>query len=543
MSMKRLVCACLTGAVLCLAVAPAGARPPDLPVDTRDECIPQPVVDLGELDTCSWCEPFDATVSIPDDVLARFCQGFALNLIGFPVVDPDLELICCAEDGLEPAAVIGGATAAGLEGADDSQLAQAGRLYRIAERCRRSGDLDMAENCYRETVLLCPGSAYAQKAKRRIHQVKTLRAEQAEDAAEEAEPPQEPDQTIRPDPRARFHDPASAEPPAEASAHETEAKALFRIAERCRHLGDLDMAENCYEETRLLCPDSDYARKAEQHIRQMKARRAVESEDAFEEQEPGATPAVDTPIPPEGSAAALLHETDHVRMVEAKVLYYVGERCRRGGDLNMAYRCYEEAHRACPQCRHAKKALQRMRRIDEDRQTNARMREGQEPSRLRASEVRIDSFFPLIDPQVIPAFDRLLMQEGQVTGAVFDLIEEESRPAPAGEEEEEDYPPGPCGNISPGCEPLSLFVEPPARDLVLCSAHGEEEQGSTAACEDLSDWLRQAVRVMGGAGSLRIDAARLGRLMAQGEGAVRALGCAVVHECGRTYVVYPACPR
>src|SRR5438874_9752948 len=104
------------------------------------------------------------------------------------------------------------------------------------------------------------------------------------------------------------------------------------------------------------------------------------------------------------SGKKLLFETDLARLSEAKAMYYVGERCRRGGDLDMAYRCYEEAHRACPQCRHAKKALQRMRRIDEDRQTNARIRERQDPP---ASEIRIDSFFPLVDPQIVPAFHRL----------------------------------------------------------------------------------------------------------------------------------------
>ncbi len=376
MSMKRLARACLTGAALCLAVAPAAAHPPDLPVDTRDECIPQ-------LDTH-----------------------------------------------VQPA----GAPAA----SDPARMEHARRMYLIAERCRRAGDLEMARNCY--------------------------------------------------------------------------------------------------QETRLLCPDSAYAHKAAQRIRRMSVRTAVPSEGDSEEQEPAEAP-------PEGRAS-LLREADYGKMVEAKVLFYVGERCRRGGDLDMAYRCYEEAHRACPQCRHGKKALQRMRRIDEDRQTNARAGEGQEPPLApRVNEVRIEPVFPMIDPQIVPAFDRLLAQEGQIAGAALDLVEETSRPAPAGAEEaEEDYLPGPCGDTCPDSEMLRLFIEPPPRDLVLCPVHGEEAQDS-AACEDLSDWLRQAVRTMGGAGSLRIDAARLGRLMAQGEGAVRALGCTVVHECGRAYVVYPARSR
>src|SRR5205823_3022409 len=99
--------------------------------------------------------------------------------------------------------------------------------------------------------------------------------------------------------------------------------------------------------------------------------------------------------------------------------------------------------------------------------------------------------------------------------------------------------------IPPQAEPPELFITPPAGDLMLREdVTAGPETAAPAACEDLSDWLRQTVRLLkGGAGTLRIDAARLGRLMAQGEDALRELGCAVVHECGRSYVVYPGRPE
>src|SRR5262249_33829436 len=74
---------------------------------------------------------------------------------------------------------------------DEDRRQHARKMYLIGERCRRAGDFDMAENCYQETKLLCPGCDYARKADRRIRQVRALRAAESEDIGEESEPPKE----------------------------------------------------------------------------------------------------------------------------------------------------------------------------------------------------------------------------------------------------------------------------------------------------------------------------------------------------------------
>jgi hypothetical protein len=84
----------------------------------------------------------------------------------------------------------------------------------------------------------------------------------------------------------------------------------------------------------------------------------------------------------------------------------------------------------------------------------------------------------------------------------------------------------------------SLFVEMPSRDLVLGEAQSEPKQD--LAPSDLSDWLRETVRKLKGAGSVRVEVSRLGRLLSQGEAALRDLGCEIIQDGGHSYVVYPA---
>lgn len=57
----------------------------------------------------------------------------------------------------------------------DARLSGARRLYLIGERCRRTGDFDMAVNCYYEVDQLSPHSSYARKARQRLHQIDAQR--------------------------------------------------------------------------------------------------------------------------------------------------------------------------------------------------------------------------------------------------------------------------------------------------------------------------------------------------------------------------------
>jgi hypothetical protein len=80
---------------------------------------------------------------------------------------------------------------------DVPNLAAARRMYLIAERCRRQGDLDMASNCYQETLLLCPHSAYGRKSLTRLHEIEACRVTDTDPS--EAEEQDTPPITPKPD--------------------------------------------------------------------------------------------------------------------------------------------------------------------------------------------------------------------------------------------------------------------------------------------------------------------------------------------------------
>jgi hypothetical protein len=679
MSLKRLVRACLAGAVLCLA-APAAvtAHPPDLPVDIKDNCPPDP-------------EEFSEPPAAEGDETAEGCTGGLFGLVfetlipGYaaaraalresldgtalqPGVERALAEFAAAEEWLGQAlggAMMGccsarpaqpplprGTCAPVIEPDPDEAAAAPGkvdpvrrgharRMYRIAERCRRWGDLEMAENCYHETKLLCPGCDYARKADHRLQQVQAMRAAAEEAASEEQEPPaekKERDSTIQS--RSGFGLNALGEKLAKAlreeeAAQRERAKIMYLMAERYRRCGDLEMAEKCYGEVKLYCADCVHARKAErrlQAVRELRAAEALRDHEDSEEQEPakesppqgGASnmnyevpppPGVTTvPWPlercrpedpdPFSSAkfewsrpeepdprrrAKFVFETDAAKLAEAKVLFFIGERCLKGGDPDMAYRTYEEAHRVCPESRHGQKALQRMKQIEEKRQAGKGAAEEQETPdsdtvfnfpprrpqergnpafRVEVSESIVGKEPPIQRcsaqerPTTAPGQDRVVLEAFCVPGELLclpvlgrlfaearrrlppaiEIVVEEANTAAGDAEEEDEYPLLPCGGALPKASPPELHIPPPVEDLILRDEVTADDEVTEvpAANEDLSDWFRQAVQLLqGGAGTLRIDASRLGRLMARGEEAVRDLGCVVVRECGRSYVVYP----
>jgi DNA-directed RNA polymerase subunit M/transcription elongation factor TFIIS len=56
----------------------------------------------------------------------------------------------------------------GDDACDPKQVAQARRLYMVGENCHRQGDMAMAENCFRETCLVCPTCSWAELARQRL---------------------------------------------------------------------------------------------------------------------------------------------------------------------------------------------------------------------------------------------------------------------------------------------------------------------------------------------------------------------------------------
>ena len=79
---------------------------------------------------------------------------------------------------------------------------------------------------------------------------------------------------------------SSTQPPETLSPRQCQARHLYRIAERCRLRGDLDMARNCYEEVCRIAPKSPYGLLASGQLLQMKEQQTIQQTDDSEVQEP-----------------------------------------------------------------------------------------------------------------------------------------------------------------------------------------------------------------------------------------------------------------
>jgi hypothetical protein len=374
---------------------------------------------------------------------------------------------------------------------------------------------------------------------------------------------------------------SGAQPPAADPVKHEHARRMYLIGERCRKKGDLDMAQNCYEETRRLCPVSPYADKAVGRLQQVKAAReasakaeidnyeiqldipgplggGVRSKEEYDAWVKQAAAKQILPSPEDVAQAKQRFEEERKlalqkQQAEARILYLIGERSREGGDKAMARHCFEEAGRLGSRCAYGRKALERLREIDADQggeEASEPMEEPPPPPQQQSRRMkrikdwllqtqgeprRLAVDLPAVDHLIVHDFDRLLADtEEQAAGLT--IVPEDG--ASTGDEEEQDNPLMPCGGLSP---PITLFVEPAPRDLIVHVQTAQTGDVQVGASADLSDWLRTTVRSLNGVGSLKIDAARLGDLLAEGEGALRALGCALVEDAGgQRYVVYPA---
>jgi hypothetical protein len=162
------------------------------------------------------------------------------------------------------------------------------RIYNIGERCLQKGDLDTAYSCFQEVHLLAPSSQYGLRA---IYRMGEIEARRSLGGAEQAEPPATPPPAATPE-----QDLSDAD-------HLDSARRLFQVGERCQRDGDLDMARNCYDEARLICPGSRCGRLAARRIVQIDGlRSAEESCEPPEEQAPPRdeswhNPDADSPVP------------------------------------------------------------------------------------------------------------------------------------------------------------------------------------------------------------------------------------------------------
>ena len=548
---KRLVSASLTAAALALAPL-ASAKPPDLPADVRDTCaagqdipgIPVSREAAPAQNTPQSADPINAYLI---EAVSKFCLASVPALGGVPVFaldndfyDPE-EALRVETSGAALGATVGATVGSVMKPPMGVKVyrvraADGEGLYQIAEKTLRDGrrwseiyrlnpSLTPEAPIPAGTMLLLPGDANGPAA--------------ASQAVEENRP----------------------EPQVDPIQHD-HARSMYLIGERCRRRGDLDMAQNCYEETRRLCPNSPYAAKAIAKLRQVQASRdaeaGTESSESTENREPRYISLAEAiELAKQGEAdrkLALLKQR-----TETRNLYFIGERCREGGDAEMARRCYEQAVQLGADTPYGRKCRDRLQAMDANHggeetsepvdplaaPTKKRSRRPKQANpwllqtkgSVESPAVCLCPVLPAIDHLIAQAFDRVLAAAEQPSSGLM-IVPEKTQQA-AGEEESEPGS-GSWSGFFRQTAPATLYVETPPRDLVVRTEplDGGEVR---AAPVDLSDWLRDSVRLMNGAGTLKIDASRLGRLLSKGTAAVRALGCEIVEDSnGNRYVVYPA---
>jgi hypothetical protein len=276
--------------------APVFAKPPDLPVDYHDSYAPdQPRADeaLGDK-VAATGEEYDSGLGGPGEApteAAKPCcpccaaAAQAVWRILFAALESKPVPAAAAGQPAKPTQQAQNTTApadtAHDSGENLARVVSARRLYQVGERCLRKGDLDMAYSCFQEVHLLAPTSRYGLNAIDRLSEIESRRAEDSSEA-EEQEPPSMP----RADEESRG--PATVDPARLASARE-----MYRIGQRCREAGDLDMATSCFQETRLICPHSHYAILAARQLRQIETLRQDD-----ETSEPAETPVIPGIIKP-----------------------------------------------------------------------------------------------------------------------------------------------------------------------------------------------------------------------------------------------------
>ena len=153
-------------------------------------------------------------------------------------------------------------------------------------------------------------------------------------------------------------DPKTAGPsqqPLDAEAFKAHAAQRFcEIALECEAKGDAAMARNCYEEAIRVCPGSEFAALASAKLGRTGAAPAVAANP-----KPMLLGGIEASEPPPQALvpADLMAPT---RIQESFKMLELGQHYERSGDLDNAYRCYQNSHIVCPACAYGRQALQMM---------------------------------------------------------------------------------------------------------------------------------------------------------------------------------------
>jgi tetratricopeptide (TPR) repeat protein len=145
------------------------------------------------------------------------------------------------------------------------------------------------------------------------------------------------------------------------------AQSFYEIAQQCEAKGDLAMARNCYEEATRMGPQSEFGKLASRKLTAITVasgeNRALRGGVEAEEEPPLMKTTQEERL-------------DAHRVQQCHTMLLMGIRFQRTGDLDNAYRCFEDAHVVCPACSYGQNALDRMRQIERTKSGGLQRREG-----------------------------------------------------------------------------------------------------------------------------------------------------------------------
>lgn len=423
---------------------------------------------------------------------------------------------------------------------DLQKMKDARSLYFIGERCRRNGDANMASRFYAESIEVCPGSPYAQKSSARVAKLSKRRS--VEEGTEEAEVPMMPrlekelwpgTQWFLPSALPSFKmSPAGPGTAPMSDNRQSQAEKMFAIAESCRSAGDLEKAYVTYQEAHLLCPEGAHGRLAIERMAQIEQQRA--SETPAEESEPPQDEDVEyrpivIKVTEQPTSSLMFGVNANAGVVGSFVQnenQVPTESIKFSADLGTKGWVWSWAVQPAPaQC------------IMFGADVNSNAGCVGKPLFVGVNSASQELPPQHIDLGMIEALDRVLKEITETPPLITVTTEESSTPADEEEEEQE---------LPSVDRSAPVLVPADTRNLRLVDEDDCCDDGRSA-CLDLSDWLRQVVSVRPNGVHLKIDAARLGRLISGGDQALRDLGCElIVPDNGdpsrgdRAYVVYPA---
>jgi tetratricopeptide (TPR) repeat protein len=156
---------------------------------------------------------------------------------------------------------------------------------------------------------------------------------------------------------------------ADRNYKEYAAGRFYEIGQQCEAKGDLAMARNCYEEATRMAPESEYGKLASKKLSvfTIAGLNSWITEAGVETQEE----------PPTIKQEVVREEQIEPRRIQqAHSMLQMGMRYQRAGDLDNAYRCYQDSHAICPVCRDGETALDRMVQIEAMKSRQMQPREG-----------------------------------------------------------------------------------------------------------------------------------------------------------------------